>query len=184
VRFLRYSNALMALLRTLIQSTAAGFIGLSLLAPAPLAADVMPPDQRKPAPRWNLPRMTGGRAQLKDFKGKVLLLNFWATWCAPCRTEMPWFSEFYDKYKADGLEVVGISVDEKGWNVVKPFVADTSHGINYTILHDTMDLTVMYKLATMPKTVLIDRDGKVAAIHNGLVEKDSFEAEIRTVLGK
>jgi cytochrome c biogenesis protein CcmG/thiol:disulfide interchange protein DsbE len=154
------------------------------IAPAHVRADVTPAGQRKPAPRWKLPKMTGGSAQLADYKGKVLLLNFWATWCAPCRTEMPWFSEFQEKYKADGLEVVGISVDEKGWNAVKPFVADPSHGINYTILLDTVDLTVMYKLATMPKTVLIDREGKVAAIHNSLVDKDSFEAEIKMVLGK
>jgi S-adenosylmethionine:tRNA ribosyltransferase-isomerase len=163
--------------------------GIALLAAltltsARLRADVTPSDQRKPAPRWKLPSMTGGNVQLADYKGKVLLLNFWATWCAPCRTEMPWFSEFAEKYKADGLEVVGISVDDKGWKVIKPFVEDKSHGINYTILHDTMDLTVMYKLGTMPKTVLIDRDGKVAAIHNGLVEKDPFEDEIRAVLGK
>jgi cytochrome c biogenesis protein CcmG/thiol:disulfide interchange protein DsbE len=155
-----------------------------MLAPPALRADVMPPDQRKPAPRWKLPSLKGGTAQLADYTGKVLLLNFWATWCGPCRTEMPWFSEFFTKYKADGLEVVGISVDEKGWKVIRPFVADPEHGINYTILWDTTDLTVMYKLATMPKTVLIDRDGKVAAIHNGLVEKDSFEAEIKEVLGK
>jgi len=155
-----------------------------IVAPAHLGADVTPPDQRKPAPRWKLPSLNGPRVELADYKGKVLLLNFWATWCGPCRTEMPWFSEFATKYKADGLEVVGISVDEKGWKVIKPFVADPAHGINYTILWDTMDLTVMYKLATMPKTVLIDRDGKVAAIHNGLVEKDSFEGEIKQVLGK
>lgn len=168
---------------SLIRLSAVALFTAFLMVPTGLGADVTPPDQRKPAPRWKLPRMTGGSAQLADFKGKVLLLNFWATWCAPCRTEMPWFSEFQEKYKADGLEVVGISVDEKGWSVVKPFVADKSHGVNYTILLDTMDLTVMYKLATMPKTVLIDRDGKVAAIHNGLVEKDSFESEIKAVLG-
>jgi cytochrome c biogenesis protein CcmG/thiol:disulfide interchange protein DsbE len=167
-----------------IRSGAVLFVTVLSLTALHAAGDVTPPDQRKPAPRWKLPSMTGGNVQLADYKGKVLLLNFWATWCAPCRTEMPWFSEFAEKYKADGLAVVGISVDDKGWNVVKPFVADTSHGINYTILLDTMDLTVMYKLGTMPKTVLIDRDGKVAAIHNGLVEKEPFEGEIRTVLGK
>ena len=75
-------------------------------------------------------------------------------------------------------------VDEKGWKVVKPYVDDKSNGINYTILHDNVDLTVLYKIQLMPKTVLIDRDGKVAAIHNGIVEKDDFEKEIKTVLGK
>lgn len=149
-----------------------------------VSADIIAPDARKPAPRWKLPNMTGGNKQLSDYKGKVLLLNFWATWCVPCKQEIPWFAEFYDKYKADGLEVVGVSVDEKGWKVVKPYVEDPSHGINYTILHDNVDLTVMYKIQLMPKTVLIDRDGKVASIHNGIVEKDSFEKEIREVLGK
>jgi thiol-disulfide isomerase/thioredoxin len=149
-----------------------------------VSADIIAPDTRKPAPRWKLPSMSGGSKQLADYKGKVLLLNFWATWCVPCKQEIPWFAEFYDKYKADGLEVVGISVDEKGWKVVKPYVEDKSNGINYTILHDNIDLTVMYKIQLMPKTVLIDRDGKVASIHNGIVEKDSFENEIKAVLGK
>jgi peroxiredoxin len=149
-----------------------------------LSADIIPAETRKPAPRWKLPSLTGGNKQLSDYKGKVLLLNFWATWCAPCKQEIPWFAEFYDKYKADGLEVVGISVDEKGWKVIKPYVENKANGINYTILHDEVDLTVMYKLQVMPKTVLIDRDGKVAAIHNGIVEKDSFEREIQNVLGK
>ena len=154
------------------------------LSTLPASADIIAADARKPAPRWKLPSMTGGSKQLGDYKGKVVLLNFWATWCAPCKQEIPWFSEFYDKYKADGLEVVGISVDEKGWKVVKPYVDDKSNGINYTILHDNVDLTVLYKIQLMPKTVLIDRDGKVAAIHNGIVEKDDFEKEIKTVLGK
>ena len=149
-----------------------------------VSADIIAPGARKPAPRWKLPNMTGGNKQLADYKGKVLLLNFWATWCAPCKQEIPWFAEFYDKYKADGLEVVGVSVDEKGWKVVKPYVEDKSHGINFTILHDNVDLTAMYKIQLMPKTVLIDRDGKVAAIHNGIVEKDSFEKEIKDVLGR
>jgi peroxiredoxin len=151
---------------------------------ATVFADVIAPENRKPAPRFKLPRMTGGNVQLSDYKGKVVLLNFWATWCVPCRTEIPWFAEFQEKYRDAGLEVVGVSVDDKGWKVVKPFVADTSHGITYTVLLDTVDLTVLYKLATMPKTVIVDRDGKVAAIHNGLVEKESFENELKAVLGK
>jgi peroxiredoxin len=149
-----------------------------------LSADVIAPENRKPAPRFKLPAMTGGNVQLSDYRGKVVLLNFWATWCMPCRTEIPWFAEFQERYKADGLEVVGVSVDDKGWKVVKPFVADKSHSITYTVLLDTVDLTVLYKLATMPKTVIVDRDGKVAAIHNGLVEKDSFESELKAVLAK
>ena len=160
--------------------TVAAAVALSI----PVSADIIAADARKPAPRWKLPNLTGGSKQLADYKGKVLLLNFWATWCAPCKQEIPWFSEFYDKYKADGLEVVGISVDDKGWKVVRPYVENKSNGINYTILHDNVDLSVMYKIQLMPKTVLIDRDGKVAAIHNGIVEKDSFEKEIKTVLGK
>jgi thiol-disulfide isomerase/thioredoxin len=155
-----------------------------ILSSVGLAADIIPAESRKPAPRWKLPNLAGGSKQLSDYKGKVLLLNFWATWCAPCKQEIPWFAEFADKYKADGLEVVGISVDEKGFTVVKPYVENKSNGINYTILHDNVDLTVMYKIQLMPKTVLIDRDGKVAAIHNGIVEKDSFESEIKTVLEK
>ena len=116
------------------------------LSTLPASADIIAADARKPAPRWKLPNMTGGSKQLADYKGKVLLLNFWATWCVPCKQEIPWFAEFYDKYKTDGLEVVGISVDEKGWKVVKPYVDDKANGINYTILHDNVDLTVLYKI--------------------------------------
>lgn len=154
------------------------------ISAVPASADIIPAESRKPAPRWKLPNLTGGSRQLSDYRGKVLLLNFWATWCAPCKQEIPWFAEFYDKYRADGLEVVGISVDDKGWKVIKPYVEDKSNGINYTILHDNVDLSFMYKIQLMPKTVLIDRDGKVAAIHNGIVEKDSFEREVQAVLSK
>ena len=156
----------------------------SLVIPALASAEIIAPDKRQVAPRWNLPNMNGGKVQLSDYKGKVLLLNFWATWCVPCRTEIPWFSEFAKKYKAEGLEVVGISVDEKGWKVVKPYVADPGNGLSYTVLLDTIDLSKLYKIQLMPKTVLVDRDGKAAAIHNGIVEKDAFEGEIRTLLGK
>jgi thiol-disulfide isomerase/thioredoxin len=152
--------------------------------PSAVSADVKPVEVRKVLPGFKLKDGNGATVRLSDFKGKVVLLNFWATWCAPCRAEMPWFIEWQDAYKPRGFEVVGISVDEKGWKAVKPFLAGDSMKVNYTILLDTQNLTTLYAVTEMPKTIMLDRNGKVAAIHYGLVDKATIEAEIKTLVAE
>src|SRR6266404_4562376 len=89
-------------------------------------------EQSKAAPEFALKDADGKTVRLSDYKGKVVLLDFWATWCGPCKIEIPWFIDFERKYKDQGFAVIGISMDEEGWSVIKPFVSELA--INYRIL--------------------------------------------------
>jgi cytochrome c biogenesis protein CcmG/thiol:disulfide interchange protein DsbE len=80
--------------------------------------------ERKAAPEFTLKDSNGTTVKLSDYKGKVVLLNFWATWCGPCKIEIPWFVEFEQKFKDQGFSVVGVSMDEEGWDIVKPYITD------------------------------------------------------------
>ena len=139
--------------------------------------------ERKAAPEFALKDADGRTARLADYKGKVVLLNFWATWCGPCKIEMPWFMEFERKYKDQGFNVVGVSMDEEGWAVVKPFIADMA--VNYRVLQGSDSIAQLYGgVDALPTTFLIDRDGKVAATHVGLAAKSEFENGIKELLEK
>ncbi len=136
---------------------------------------------RKPAANFTLLDSNGVKVTLASLKGKVVLLNFWATWCGPCQVEIPWFIEFNKTYKARGLAVVGVSMDEDGWKSVKPYLATKK--IDYPIVIGTEDVAKAYGgVDSLPSTFVIDRDGKIAFSHSGLVGKDTYEAEIRSLL--
>jgi peroxiredoxin len=155
--------------------------GVLLIGSSALPAEPSPAaNKRKVAPSFSLNDSEGKTIKLADFQGKVVLLDFWATWCHGCMTEIPWFMEFHDKYKADGLAVIGVSVDDDGWKSVKPFLAERK--FNYTIVVGNQDLEKLYSVEAPPVAVLIDREGKLAETHAGVVEKDSFEKEIKELL--
>jgi thiol-disulfide isomerase/thioredoxin len=119
---------------------------------------------------------------LASLKGKVVLLDFWATWCGPCKIEIPWFIEFQQKYGKDGLQVVGVSVDDT-IDKLKPYVAQMK--MNYLVLqgldHDDMQ-DAFGPIFGIPVTVLISRDGRMCTKHTGLSSKDKFEHEIKSLL--
>ncbi len=142
----------------------------------------MRPDKdRKTAPDFNLKDANGVPVKLSDFKGKVVLLDFWATWCGPCKIEIPWFIEFERKHKDKGLVVLGVSMDEDGWTSVKPFVKDL--GINYRVMVADSKIEEQYGgLDALPTTLLIDRDGKIASVHVGVASKQDFEDAIEKLL--
>jgi len=146
-------------------------------------AALQPANERQPAPGFALQDSSGKTVQLKDYRGKVVLLDFWATWCHGCKLEIPWFSEFQKTYGAQGLAVVGVSMDQDGWKVVKPFLAEAH--VPYRMLLGDEAMAKRYGIGNLPDTFLIDRQGKVAAIYKeGLVDKDDVEANIKAMLSK
>ena len=118
--------------------------------------------------------------RLLGLKGKVVLLNFWATWCGGCQVEIPWFIDFQNQYQDRGLAIVGVSMDADGWKSVRPYLKEKN--VNYSIVIGNGELAKRYGVEAMPVTLLIDREGKIAASHVGLVSKSDYQAEIETLL--
>jgi peroxiredoxin len=161
--------------------TTAGFT--AAVEPPAVRAPLEPIKARKAAPDFALTDSSGKTVKLKDFRGKVVLLDFWATWCHGCKQEIPWFSEFEKAYRRKGLAVVGISMDEGGWKVVKPFLTETH--VPYRMLLGDDATAQRYGIETMPDTFLIDRKGRLAAAYRaGLVDKADVETNIKAVLSK
>jgi cytochrome c biogenesis protein CcmG/thiol:disulfide interchange protein DsbE len=138
-------------------------------------------DQRMAAPTFALTDSAGKSATLESYRGKVVLVDFWATWCHGCKEEIPWFTEFQRKYEPKGLEVVGVSMDED-WKTVKQFLA--SADVPYRIVLGNEGLSTQYGNYGMPDTFLLDRQGKIAATYRGMVNKDAVEKDLQTVLAQ
>jgi peroxiredoxin len=135
---------------------------------------------RKAAPDFRLRDSRGAMLSLSAFKGKVVLLDFWATWCGGCRTEIPWYEQFASQNQKTGLAVVGVSMDN-GWKAVKPFMADEK--MNYPVVIGSGSLLSRYGIRALPATFLIDRDGRIADLHAGVVvNKAAFERELDALL--
>jgi cytochrome c biogenesis protein CcmG/thiol:disulfide interchange protein DsbE len=140
---------------------------------------LIPEHARKNAPDFALQDSTGSTVRLSKYKGKVVLLDFWATWCHGCKTEIPWYVQFQKKYRGQGLAAVGVSMDEE-WTPVRQFLADNK--VNYPIVIGSDDVIKLYKIKNMPVTLLIDKNGRIADWHVGLVNKAAFESEIQALL--
>ncbi len=157
--------------------------GIALSARRPATAPrLIPATQRVEAPDFTLPAMEGGSATLADYAGRVLLLNFWATWCQPCRIEMPWFAEFQQAFAARGFAVLGVSVDEAGREVVRRFLDQSQVDYRIALADSAERLAPFGPVTVLPTTWLIDRRGRIAATHVGLVDRTALEADIRQLL--
>jgi peroxiredoxin len=169
------------------RTAAQRFCAACLMAAQNLAAKgagrtVLKPEKgRKPAPDFTLNDASRKPVQLSHFKGKVVLLNFWATWCGGCRVEIPWLIQFQQTYGSHGFVVLGISLDADGWKVVKPFIEEKK--INYRVMIGTDDVAARFGAdQSLPVSLLIDKSGRIAATHVGLPGKSEYRAEIETLL--
>ncbi|MBI2516464.1 MAG: TlpA family protein disulfide reductase [Opitutae bacterium] len=133
------------------------------------------------APRWELRDLDGKVVSSDQFKGKVVILDFWATWCPPCRAEIPGFVELQKTYGEKGLVVVGVSFDRDEPAAVKKFVE--RFGMNYPVLRGTGQFAETFGgVSALPTTFIIDRQGRIVATHVGFTERQEFEDAIKPLL--
>ena len=140
------------------------------------------PDQRRTMPDFTLADASGQPVKLSDFRGKVVLLNFWTTSCRQCDGEIPWFMEFQETYRHD-LVVLGVSLDNDGWASARPYLE--ARRINYRVMVGGDDLVRQYgRLGSTPTTLLIDKWGRIAVTHAGFCTKSEYEADTKALLAE
>jgi thiol-disulfide isomerase/thioredoxin len=154
------------------------FLSASLFGQQPTIRFARNPDA---APEFKVSTLEGKPLSLADYKGKVILLNFWATWCGPCRAEIPDLVQLQNKYK-DQLQIIGLVVDDDDREAIKKFVDE--FGINYPVALTTDALRLGYGgIPALPTSFVLDADGRVVQKHEGLRDPVLYEVEIRSLLG-
>ncbi|MDP9084404.1 MAG: TlpA family protein disulfide reductase [Pseudomonadota bacterium] len=134
-------------------------------------------DQGGPAPAFTLTALTGQQSALSQYKGQVILVNFWATWCGPCQQEMPLLDQMYKKYKPAGFTLIGVSVDKEA-AVVQELMARKP--VSFPVLLDPANqVSRAYHVDEMPSSVIIDRKGEIRYIHRGYKPGDENEYQDR-----
>ena len=163
-------------------AVAAVLLSSACSSTATVKAAVKSDKERKAAPEFTLKDADGKTVHLSDYRGKVVLLDFWATWCGPCKVEIPWFMEFQQEFKDKGFAVLGVSMDEDGWTAVKPYIQQLK--VNYRIVLGNDMVGDQYGgVDSLPTTFLIDRQGRIASTHVGLTGgKDDFKNDIAHLL--
>lgn len=137
----------------------------------------------KMAPDFELKTLDGKTVRLSDFRGKAVLINFWATWCGPCKIEMPWFVDLQKQYGPQGLEIVGIAMDDSEDKEIADFVKEMK--VNYTILKGKESVGEAYGgVVGLPTTFYVGRDGKIVDQAAGLVSRSEIEQNIKTALSQ
>ena len=160
--------------RVLLSAVLAAFAGAAVPAIAPATM----------APDFTLKSVDGPNIRLQEQRGRVVLVNFWATWCGPCRQEMPHLNRLYEKYRASGFVLLGVNIDEDQRNAIG---LATKLGLKFPVLLDTdRKVSKLYDMSAMPATVLIDKDGRVKYLHRGYQSgvEDTYDQQIREMLRK
>ena len=133
------------------------------------------------APDFELDSLDGKKVKLSDFRGKAVILNFWATWCAPCKVEMPWFVDLQNQYGRDGLEVLGVAMDDSEPAKISQFTSEI--GVNYPVLLGTDKVSEQYgNVEYLPTTFYINRQGKIVGKVAGLLDRAQVEDDARRAL--
>ena len=138
-------------------------------------------EKREKAPNFSLQTQNGKVIELSKLTGKVVLVKFWATWCPPCRAEIPDFIEVYNTYKTKGFEIVGIALDEDGWSKVAPYIEKAK--MNYPVVLGTAKVVQQYGgIEAIPTTFIVDRKGYIVASQVGLLSKELLEQKLKSLL--
>jgi peroxiredoxin len=170
--FVPFTHRLRRASRAIVATVLAACASLSGAAVAPATL----------APDFTLRSADGPNLRLLEQRGRVVLVNFWATWCGPCRQEMPHLNRLYEKYRASGFVLLGVNVDDDTRNAVG---VATKLGLKFPVLLDTdKKVSQLYDLSAMPATVLIDKDGRVRFLHRGYQNgyEETYDKQIREML--
>ncbi len=154
-------------------------LALTVLATSSLAASDL---AGKPAPDFALKSSTGANLRLSEYRGDVVMINFWATWCGPCRQEMPLLDQLYSRYQRVGFSLLGVNIDDDSSRAM-----DMIHelGVSFPVLFDARkEVSKLYDVDAMPVTVLVDRDGNVRYVHKGYKPgyEEMYLDQIRSLL--
>ena len=175
------SNDVVKALKLFILLAAVGILAVSLLRDRSRPpASVAPTHGHRQPIDFRLADLAGSRWQLSDRRGKVVLVNFWATWCPPCREETPGLVRLYRDYRPKGVEVVGIAMDDDPRKAVPPFLRQYS--VPYTVLVPDSGFQLAGDIDSLPTTLLIDRQGRVAKVYVGAVGEAEVEEELDVLL--
>jgi peroxiredoxin len=134
------------------------------------------------APDFTLPSIDGPNLRLQEQRGQVVMINFWATWCGPCRVEMPHLARLYDKYRGSGFTVLAVNIDEDPYKAAS---LAKQLGMRFPVLLDKeKKVSRLYDLSTMPSTILVDREGRVRYVHRGYRDgyEETYDRQIRELL--
>ena len=132
------------------------------------------------APDFHFYFPSGQMVWLRNYRGKVVLVNFWASWCPPCRASVPGLERLHKAFKDKGLAVLAVSMDAGDWDVVKAFIAD--YGISYTVLKGTDEVAAQYSVRTIPTLLILNREGKITKRYLGFGSEEELERDIKAAL--
>lgn len=152
---------------------------LTVFAATSLASSGM---EGQTAPDFALKSSTGENLRLSEFRGDVVMINFWATWCGPCRQEMPLLDELYTRYERVGFNLLGVNIDDDSRRAMQ-MIEDL--GVNFPVLFDARkEVSKLYEVEAMPVTVLVDREGNVRYVHHGYKPgyEDKYLDQVRSLL--
>lgn len=137
--------------------------------------------RRPPAPDFVAYDARGVKRRLSDYRGNLVVLNFWATWCDPCRAEIPALNRVHLAYRAQGFTVVGVAMDQRGWAAVTPFLIE--HGVTYPVLLGNAAVARSYGgLKSLPQTLFLDREGRIVASHGSLLKEADLRKLVESLL--
>ena len=161
-----------------LRSTLIGLV-FTVFAATGLASSGM---EGQPAPDFALKSSTGENMRLSEYRGDVVMINFWATWCGPCRQEMPLLDDLYARYNRVGFSLLGVNIDDDSGRAMKMI---EELGVNFPVLFDSRkEVSKLYNVEAMPVTVLVDREGTVRHVHHGYKPgyEEKYLTEIRSLL--